>query len=178
MTKLTLLNRDNKKMTGGGNVKQGLRPLATGFFGFRLWPKKNSSYKGVTFVGETPSPAGPFTTELTFEDNLFHFGYYQPESVGSLSHYYYKGVEITGIYATDGPKVFYLIFNGTAPPFTKITAAKVGEPPVSLQKINGSHPTVTSYEWDENLPPANNAMIDFFTGPTLANGDKVTITIE
>ena len=42
-TKLKLLNQNNKKMSGGGNVKQGIVPAATKFYGMRLKTNLNAA---------------------------------------------------------------------------------------------------------------------------------------
>ena len=123
MTKLTLLNQDNKKMTGGGNVKQGLRPLATGFFGFRMWPKKKASYSGVRFVGETTTSSpcaqtysGVITTGEIGEQKIG----YSSEGFGSITPPLptIKCIEITDIYVDDAEFVFKIKFASPVPTFT------------------------------------------------------------
>lgn len=42
MTQTKYLNMSNKKMMGGGNVKQGSNPLATAHFGFYPHLKRNN----------------------------------------------------------------------------------------------------------------------------------------
>ena len=45
-TNLKLLNQNNKKIYGGGNVKQGLVPSGTKFFGMRLKTNLNRAKNG------------------------------------------------------------------------------------------------------------------------------------
>ena len=52
MTRLRLLNKNNKKASGGGNVKQGIVPKATAFMGMRL--KTNLNAARNTLVSGTP----------------------------------------------------------------------------------------------------------------------------
>jgi hypothetical protein len=52
MTRLTLLNRNNKTASGGGNVKQGMVPKATAFMGMRL--KTNLNRARNSLVSGTP----------------------------------------------------------------------------------------------------------------------------
>ena len=44
-TNLKLLNQNNKKIYGGGNVKQGLVPSGTKFYGMRLKTNLNRAKK-------------------------------------------------------------------------------------------------------------------------------------
>jgi hypothetical protein len=58
-SELKLLNQNNKKISGGGNVKQGIVPSGTKFYGMRLKTnlnrarngagKINKAYDGVCF---------------------------------------------------------------------------------------------------------------------------------
>jgi len=45
---LRLLNQNNKKIYGGGNVKQGIVPSATKFYGMRLKTNLNAARNGGT----------------------------------------------------------------------------------------------------------------------------------
>jgi hypothetical protein len=122
-TKLKLLNQNNKKMSGGGNVKQGIVPAATKFYGMRLKTNLNAArnngasgapYDGVCFEQFDGSvkciPFGrkdgltmvaadaPFPHATGFACGASCYGGGGPAAAGSLNPSGAAGTEIQYVY--------------------------------------------------------------------------------
>ena len=150
-THLKLLDQNNKKLYGGGNIKQGIMPSATAFFGMRLKTNLNATrnggtsgnpYDGVCFIQFDRSiKCGPRKDGLIMVaapaggDTVgFGSGEYDPPgsgplASGSLNPSSAAGTEILYIYTNSsdnqwpdsGPRQINLRFTGNVPTSFTIT---------------------------------------------------------